>query len=113
MNKSHKLRTHTFLSVAIGLLMLVSGCSSSSSEEAAPAPSASLTTAEENVIDCRTVRNLYEKIVLEEPTSFTAAWELNILTHSKMVVTAPDCFSPTQLEQAKAVIQSHAKNFRG
>ena len=113
MSKKFKLLKYKFLMVAIGLMFATSGCSASSTEEAAPSPSASSTASESNVIDCRTVRNLYEKIVLEEPKSFTAAWELNILTHSKIVASSPDCFSPAQLEQANAVIASHKKNFRG
>lgn len=115
MSKKFKLLKYKFLIVAIGLMFAITGCSASSTEEAAPSPSASseASESESNVIDCRTVRNLYEKIVLEEPKSFTAAWELNILTYSKIVATSPDCFSPAQLEQANAVIASHRKNFRG
>lgn len=91
----------------------MSGCSTSSSEKAAPEPSASNTIADSAVIDCRTVRNLYEKIVMENPTSYTAAWELNILAWAKIVKTAPDCFSATQLQESEAVIAQHEKNFRG
>lgn len=103
----------------IALLLLagiapISACSSGKSDISASLESANantVTVQSEN--DCEAARGLYEEIVLEKPASFTAAWELNILTYSKIVVTASECFSLEQIEQANRVIDSHEKNFQG
>lgn len=105
--------------LAITLLLLagvapISACSSGKSDNSAslePVNTSTATIRNEN--DCEATRGLYEEIVLEKPTSFTAAWELNILTYSKIVVTASECFSLEQIEQANKVIDSHEKNFQG
>ena len=101
---------------AIGIFLLA-GCSNDtkgpqSSTQSKTSQASSSANSEATPIDCRVVRALHDKLVLEgnEKEKFSAFWELDILTYSNLILSNPDCFSESDLAQSKEVVAAWISN---